>query len=250
MYLLLFIRDGADLTLSLWRADPDQEEVNSIPARPSAIVFIPISKSVFEPGDFPMVVCLLEQEAQAGMSGFPRTCGEQPVLCSHPGCPLLAMCVGRMEVKLQVPLLCLGPSWWEWTRAAHQALPLAAKILQQHKMITIANSAQISSVGSFLHALLGGPPALGHTCLLPLGGRSRSKVAVGRLAFPSPVQGESCVFIYKIYLFSQAIPVLGVRCWWVLASPSPPAVLGCSRASQEDEALRKAEIPGKHHGHK
>lgn len=73
--------------------------MNSIPARPSAIVFIPVPRSVFEPGDFHIAVCLLEQEAQAGMSGFARVCSERSVLCSHPGCPLLAVCMGRMGVK-------------------------------------------------------------------------------------------------------------------------------------------------------
>lgn len=60
-----------------------------------------------------------------------------------------------------------------------------------------------------------------------------------RLAIPaasSSMEGlglKLCVFMYKILLFSQAIPGLGVWWWWASASPSPPATLRCSRASRE-----------------
>ena len=83
-------------------SDPGQEE--KTPSQPDPV----LSFSFLFPEAYLnlvvfILVCLLEQEARAGMSEFPGARGEQPVFCRHPGCPPLATCAGRMEVKPQVP---------------------------------------------------------------------------------------------------------------------------------------------------
>lgn len=150
--------------------------MNSIPTRPVLSFSFLFPEAYLNLVVFTLrcVCCSLEQEAWAGICGFPRAHSKRSVLRSHAGCPLLAMCVGKMEVKPWVPSLCLGPSWRERTGAAHQVLPLVAKIgrvFQQDKVITIANSASVSAVRSFPPALAWRPTSSWPYLLVPPWGK-------------------------------------------------------------------------------